>query len=95
MFSVLYFALNIVYEQDDYENTTMSQSKIRTVIFYAIQLKNVTAFFSTTLFSIYMLKRNPEKAYPRLLEGKTHAYDFDMVMTSSISFSYFYDFVKS
>ena len=41
-----------------------------------------------------MLKYQTDNPYPRLFEGKTHAYDFDMVLSSCVPFLYFYEFIE-
>jgi hypothetical protein len=47
------------------------------------------------MFSLYGLARRPEQAYPRYVEGKLEALDFDLVLQSSLPFQYFYDFVNT
>lgn len=46
------------------------------------------------MFSIYTLVRHPEKAYPKTIEGKLEALDFDLVLASPTSFKSFYDFIE-
>lgn len=36
---------------------------------------------------------HPDKQYPRQVEGKLEAMDFDLVLSSSLPFQYFYDYV--
>jgi hypothetical protein len=56
-------------------------------------VRNLSALFATTLFSLYTLYFNPDAAYPKTLEGKLEALDFDTMMSSNISFKCFYDFI--
>jgi hypothetical protein len=37
---------------------------------------------------------NPDKAYPKQIEGKLEALDFDTMLSSSKPFEYFYDYVE-
>jgi hypothetical protein len=46
------------------------------------------------MFSIHTYVRHPEKAYPKTLEGKLEALDFDLVLTSPLCFQAFYDFIE-
>ena len=64
------------------------------LIFLLIQMRNLSAFFSITLFSIYLYKAHPEKSYPVLYEGKMTAMDFEYVFESEIPFNYFFEFIK-
>lgn len=64
------------------------------MIFTVIQLRNMSALFATTLFSIHMLWQHPDKVYPRMLEGKLLALDLEMILESQIPFKYFYEFIK-
>jgi hypothetical protein len=50
--------------------------------------------FATTFLSLYMVLRHPEKTYPKTIEGKYEAFDFDLVLTSPLCFKYFYDFIE-
>jgi hypothetical protein len=52
-------------------------------------MRNISAFFATTLYSIYLYKRHPEKSYPVLFEGKMMAMDFEYVFESELPFKYF------
>lgn len=54
----------------------------------------MSALFATTLFSIHMLWKHPDKVYPRMLEGKLLALDLEMILESQIPFKYFYEFIK-
>jgi hypothetical protein len=63
------------------------------MIYIAIILRNFSTLCSTTMLSIYTLLRNPDGVYPKNLERKMEALDFDLVLASSLPFSSFYDFV--
>ena len=67
---------------------------LRLSIFIAIQVRNLSTLFATTLFSIYTLVLHPEKSYPKIIEGKLEALDFDLVLQSPLSFESFYDFIE-
>jgi hypothetical protein len=64
------------------------------MIFLSIIMRNLSTLFATTMFSIYTMVMHPERAYPKYLEGKLEALDFDLVLSSSLPFQYFYDFVE-
>ena len=57
-------------------------------------MRNLSALFATTLFSLYTLHIHPEKAYPKTIEGKLEALDFDTMLTSPLSFQSFFEFVE-
>jgi hypothetical protein len=42
-----------------------------------------------------MLIRHPERTYPKLIETKLLALDFDMVLSSVEPFEKFYDFIEN
>jgi hypothetical protein len=86
--SMVYFSLNL-YKVNDNADT------FGKAIFGSILFKNTAAFLGTTIFSIYILIRYPEKGYPILYEGKISACDFDMVFKSQIPFCYFYDYIQA
>lgn len=54
----------------------------------------MSTLFATTMYSIYTFLRHPEKSYPKSIEGKYEALDFDLVLTSPLSFQAFYDFIE-
>lgn len=54
----------------------------------------MSTLFATTSLSLYMVRRHPEKTYPKTIEGKYEAFDFDLVLTSPLCFKYFYDFIE-
>ena len=58
-------------------------------------LRNFSTLLATTMFSIYTMLWRPEKRYPKQIEGKLEAMDFDLVLESSLPFQYFYDFVNN
>ena len=91
LFSVIYFSLQIKLQNSV---DLVERENLRMGIFLAIQLRNITTLFATTMFSIYMMVRHPERAYPKTIEGKLEALDFDLVLTSPMSFQYFYDFIN-
>ena len=66
---------------------------LKWAIFLAIEVRNMSTLFATTMFSVYMLLRHPDRAYPKTFEGKLEALDFDLVLSSSLPFQYFYDFI--
>jgi hypothetical protein len=49
-------------------------------------LRNLSTLFATTMFSIYTMIRHPDKQYPKQIEGKLEALDFDLVLNSSLPF---------
>ena len=85
-FSVLYFIFQLIWSKlDEIDNKDLRET-LAILIFAAIQLRNLSALFATTLFSLYTLHIHPEKAYPKTIEGKLEALDFDTMLTSPISF---------
>lgn len=67
---------------------------INLLIFASIQLRNLSALFATTLFSLYTMYRHPEDAYPKFFEGKLEALDFETMLTSSMSIQRFFEFIE-
>jgi len=59
---------------------------VKLLIYISILLRNFTTLCATTMFSIYTMIRHPERAYPKNIEGKLEALDFDLVLSSSLSF---------
>ena len=94
IFSLIYFLLNLWLNRLVAMNSTDYIPVGKWFIFVAIQLRNISTLCATTMFSIYTLYRNPEKAYPKTYDGKLEALDFELVLTSSLPFEYFYDFVS-
>lgn len=47
------------------------------------------------MLSLYTMYRHPERSYPKTIEGKLEALDFDLVLNSPLSFQAFYDFINS
>jgi hypothetical protein len=45
------------------------------------------------MFSLYTLVKTPDKSYPKTFESKFEALDFDLAISTSLPFEYFYDFV--
>jgi len=90
-FSVIYFILQLIYSKLDANQP--EKLTVNILIQISLQLRNLSALFATTLYSLYTLHFNPESAYPRTVEGKLEALDFDTMMTSEISFKCFYEFV--
>jgi hypothetical protein len=91
LFSIIYFIVQLNFikaEKDEQKNI------FRYVIVIAIELRNLSTLFITTAFSLYMAFRHPEKTYPKTIEGKYEAFDFDLVLTSPLCFQYFYDFIE-
>jgi hypothetical protein len=56
---------------------------MRLLIYISIILRNFTTLCATTMFSIYTLIRYPERVYPKNIEGKMEALDFELVLKSS------------
>ena len=46
------------------------------------------------MFSIHTLHMHPEDAYPKTIEGKLEALDFDTMLNSPISFQCFFDYIE-
>lgn len=63
------------------------------MIYLSIILRNFTTLCATTMFSIHTILRHPDRVYPKNIELKHEALDFDLVLSSSMPFQYFYDFV--
>ena len=95
-FSVLYFIFQLIWSKLDEKNIKEKEHRriLSYLIFGAIQLRNLSALFATTLFSIYTVVRHPEKSYPKTIEGKLEALDFDTMLTSPISFQSFFEFIE-
>lgn len=78
IFSICYFSLNIFLQtlpqEDERKNT------IKLLIFLALMFRNISTLFATTMYSIYSMIRHPDRAYPKNLEGKLEALDFDLVL---------------
>eukprot|EP00347_Sterkiella_histriomuscorum_P018057 403346954 len=95
LFSIFYFSMNIylqyLHSQPSFDKDM--DKTVRLMIYISIILRNFTTLCATTMFSIYTLIRHPERAYPRNIEGKLEALDFDLVLNSSLPFQYFFDFV--
>jgi hypothetical protein len=87
LFSLIYFILQINLQRNinTLENASFRAS-LRLAIFLAIQFRNMSTLLATTMLSIYMMVRHPEKSYPKTIEGKLEALDFDLVLTSPLSF---------
>jgi hypothetical protein len=46
------------------------------------------------MLSIYTMLRHPERSYPKTIEGKLEALDFDLLLNSPVSFEAFFDFIE-
>ena len=84
-FSIIYFSLNVTL-QDINPDDSEKILEIKMLIFIAIILRNLSTLLATTMFSIYTMIRHPDKQYPKQIEGKLEALDFDLVLTSSLPF---------
>lgn len=43
-------------------------------------MRNLSTLLATTMFSIITVLKNPNKVYPKNIEGKLDALDFDIVL---------------
>ena len=93
-FSILYFSMNVFLQNVEPAEETKIYT-IKMIIFIALMLRNLSTLMATTMFSIYTMIRHPDQQYPKQIEGKLEALDFDLVLTSSLPFQYFYEFINS